>query len=499
MLRASSVVVLGLIVVASCFGGPPNAPVSGTLGPGPHGAAPRASAGFAVAFAGPRGVVTDLTQPAVTVLFDHAAHDPDAADTEALPAVSVATEQGQAVAGAWQWVGSHGLIFTPDHTLPGSTRFVVTIAAGAKALDGDALGTDYRFEFTTARPAVEGTAPDDGATDLRPDSVVRIQFNQPMDPGEVERAVHAVARDRSGAEQPVAFHASRATSGPAAERTVLLTPAAPLPLDRAIDVALPRGLRGQGPLATTSAHELSFRTYGPLRLADVRCPRATGPRCQAHRDFTIVLSNAVAPAEFKAHFKAPDLPLQKPDAEEETKESKKEARKLGPPGPSSKQHVAADPDFGKRYHLRITAGMRDVFGQVLDHDLVADVDTEAPFIAGGKVVDGGAPASAPASAPQEDDSSGSSPAPEPQAPSAADPRPHRARLDYDLAIGLQGHVIEALAKQGLKSHRDPHRRDEHPELRDDRREAPGGRGALVARIARRARRARTRPRGPGRG
>lgn len=333
MLRASSVVVLGLIVVASCFGGPPNAPVSGTLGPGPHGAAPRASAGFAVAFAGPRGVVTDLTQPAVTVLFNHAAHDPDAADTEALPAVSVATEQGQAVAGAWQWVGSHGLIFTPDHTLPGSTRFVVTIAAGAKALDGDALGTDYRFEFTTARPAVEGTAPDDGATDLRPDSVVRIQFNQPMDPGEVERAVHAVARDRSGAEQPVAFHASRATSGPAAERTVLLTPAAPLPLDRAIDVALPRGLRGQGPLATTSAHELSFRTYGPLRLADVRCPRATGPRCQAHRDFTIVLSNAVAPAEFKAHFKAPDLPLQKPDAEEETKESKKEARKRARPAP----------------------------------------------------------------------------------------------------------------------------------------------------------------------
>ena len=232
---------------------------------------------------------------------------------------------------------------------------------------------------------------------------------------------------------------------------------APLPLDSAIELVLARGLRGLGPLGTTAARSLAFRTYGPIRLADVRCPRATGPRCQAHRDLTVVLSNPVDSDEFKAHFKAPDLPRHKPEVDDgkQSRQGKhdKNARK---PGPSAEQRVAADPDFGKRYHLRVTAGLRDVFGQVLDHDLTVDVDTEAPFV---PAVAGGSPVSAPApgssrGAGSDPDDSDSRPA-EPAPPSPDDPRPHRPRLDYDLAIGLQGHVVEALAKRGTKSHQVP--------------------------------------------
>src|SRR6185437_2825018 len=200
----------------------------------------------------------------------------------------------------------------------------------------------------------------------RPDTAFRLAFNEPMDPAEVERAVRVVARGRSGdAGKPLAVRASHPATGPHAEQTVVLTPASPLPLDSAIEVTLAKGLHGQGPLGMTSIQTLGFRTYGPLALIDVRCPRATGPRCQAHRDLTVVLSNAVDPAEFKAHFKATGLARRKPDAEEAKKPRK----------PSAEQRVGADPDFGKRYHLRVTDGMRDVFGQVLDHDLVADVDT----------------------------------------------------------------------------------------------------------------------------
>jgi uncharacterized protein YfaS (alpha-2-macroglobulin family) len=451
MSRFPSSLLLGLTVaLVSCFGGPPSAPVAGTLGPGAGGQGPRAKASFAVVFAGPRGTVTDLQQPAVTVLFNRAAHEPDAPEGEGLPAATVATADGTPVRGAWRWVGTHGLLFTPDAPLQGSTGFVVTVAAGARSLDGDALASDYRFEFATARPGLVRMAPDEGAADVRPGSTFRIEFNQPMDPADVERAVRLVARGRADAEgKPIAIHASHPPTGPRASSTIVLTPASPLPVDSAIELVLAKGLHGAGPLGSTSARSLAFRTYGPIRVADVVCPRATGPRCQAHRDLTLVLSTPVDPAEFKAHFKATDLPRRKPEADDakndDAKETKRDARKRKL-GPSTEQRLAADPDFGKRYHLKVTAGMRDVFGQVLDHDLGVDVDTEAPFVASGKPVSTSAPPT-PTDAPEE------TPAPAPLDP--LDPRPHRARLDYDLSIGLQGHVVEALAKQGNKSHQVP--------------------------------------------
>src|SRR4029077_11843594 len=117
------------VVLLSCLGGPPSVPTSGTLEPITNGGAAPARAGFAVVFAGPRGTVTDLQQPAVTVLFNRSAHDPNAAEADGLPAAPVATEAGRSVAGTWRWVGTHGLLFAPDLPLPGSTRFVVTVDA----------------------------------------------------------------------------------------------------------------------------------------------------------------------------------------------------------------------------------------------------------------------------------------------------------------------------------------------------------------------------------
>ena len=229
--RFPSAVLLGLtVVLLSCFGGPPNAPVAGTLGPAGEGQGTRAKGAFAVVFAGPRGTVTDLQQPAVTVLFNHAAHDPDGADSEGLPGATVATEEGRPVPGAWQWVGTHGLLFTPDQALAGSTRFVVTVAAGARALDGEALAADYRFEFATTRPSIVHTVPEEGASDVRPDAPFRIEFNQPMDPGEVGRAVHLFARGRADGEgRPIEVRATHPASGPGVDRTILLDARGPAP------------------------------------------------------------------------------------------------------------------------------------------------------------------------------------------------------------------------------------------------------------------------------
>jgi uncharacterized protein YfaS (alpha-2-macroglobulin family) len=452
------------LVAASCLG-PPPAAITGTLGPPALGGAPRSQAPFAVVYAGPRGTVEDLSQPAITVLFSRGAHDPEGPENASLPAIRVTTADGRPVGGAWRWIGSHGLVFTPDRVLPGSTAFSVVVPAGTPALDGATLAADYRFEFATARPEIERTLPADGAENVRLTTAFGVVFNQPMDPQDVAAAARIVARSdagaagAAGAAKPVAFHASRPAAGKDAARTVLLTPDAPLPLDTAVEVVLGKGLHGEGPLGTTEARTLSFRTYGPIRLVDVRCPRGAGPRCQAHRDLTVVLSSPVDPAEFRAHFKAPSLPRAAPPKPAPPTDPKARPAK---PEPSTEQRLAADPDFGKRYRVTVTAGMRDVFGQTLAKDLSFDVDTEAPYVVAGKPVTGAAATAAAATAASptdtstdSSDDSASTPPSEPAAPSPDDPRPHRARLAYDLTIGLQGHVIEALAAQGVKSHKVP--------------------------------------------
>src|SRR5580704_6359424 len=179
--RLAPAAFIALVVLASCFGGPPAATVSATLGPTASGTGPRAQAPFAVVFAGPRGTVRDLRQPAITILFNRGVHDPETAETAGVPAIRVLTGGSQPVSGRWRWVGSHGLVFAPDRGLAGSTAFSVIVPAGTSALD--------------------------------------VVFNEPMDPEVVASSARIVARPEGGQAAPVAprslaFRASRPAFGP---------------------------------------------------------------------------------------------------------------------------------------------------------------------------------------------------------------------------------------------------------------------------------------------
>ena len=355
-----------------------------TLTPGKGDAPSGVHGAFAVVFAGPRGETSDRTEPAITVLFNRAMRDPDNADTSGLPGMRIEASGGAGVPGTWRWVGTHGLLFTPESPLPGSTRFHVTVPSGTRSLDGEALTAAYAFDFATARPKLLESVPGDGAKDVRPETTFRVRFNQPMAPEVVEQAAHLRVTAKVGeAVTTVAVRAAHPKTGKAIDETLVLTPLSKLPKDSQVDLVIDAGIHGDGPLAAAASTTLRFRTYGPLVLANVSCPRSMGPRCEAHRDFTVVLSNAVDPADFKAHLKAPGLKFVQPPKVVNV------ARKRPPP--TTNLLVAADPDFGKRYHLTLTKGLEDVFGQKLDHDLSFDVDTEAPWLADGKSVDGRTP------------------------------------------------------------------------------------------------------------
>jgi uncharacterized protein YfaS (alpha-2-macroglobulin family) len=92
-----------------------------------------------------------------------------------------------AIAGAFRWSGTSILIFTPDAKtkLPNATRYTVTIDASATSATGHALGTAYRFTFTT--PTVKLLSARWARQSARFDSQVALalQFNQTVRPADV--------------------------------------------------------------------------------------------------------------------------------------------------------------------------------------------------------------------------------------------------------------------------------------------------------------------------
>ena len=423
MNKLARLALLFSIVLVSCLHGPPDVPPSNRLAPGGGLAGARAKAPLAVVFAGPRGVVEDPREPAITVLFNRSMRAIEAEDDAGVPALRVETAEGGAVPGVARWLGTHGLLFLPDGPLTGATSFAVTVPAGVRSVDGDTLALPYRFEFTTPPPALVESDPEAGASDMRPTDAFRLVFNEAVDPAAVERVAKLTAQGKD-----VAFHAARAAKLPpktAADHVVAVVPNAALPIDSAVVLTLRAGLRStEGPRPMTEARTIQARTYGALRLDDVRCPKVSLGRCQAHRDVSVVLSNAVSPEELRAHVRAA-IPRAAPPAPAGPNVEKKRAE------PSRELALSVDPQEGKRYRVTLTAGMRDVFGQRLAKDVGFDVEIEAAYAKGSP-----APSTRPRGAPE-------SSAPSDPEPPADDGTPRRAVLQYEATIGIQGDVLES--------------------------------------------------------
>ena len=336
---------------------------------------------MAVVAAGPRGVVNIGSDPGITVVFNRSMRPVQSSPTAQLPAIAVITQEGKPVEGQWRWVGTHGLLFQPARSLPGATRFHVTVLHGTQALDASRLGADYTLEFATDTARVSRTFPDDSSRRLMPHDALFLKFTQPVDPGELQKHLRLVVRspgERLGRELPVAIRSSAPQGAARAnlddtepggvyEQTQAVTddsglwlqviPTQPLPLDSELELTVSKGLHSrQGTLPTEEPFKWSPRTYGPLHLDDVKCARQNLGRCQAHRDFTVVLSNPVAPDEFRRFLKI----------EGPTRQSKPiKAAKPKPLRATTEHALALDPEYGDRFKITLRAGMADLYGQKL--------------------------------------------------------------------------------------------------------------------------------------
>ncbi|MGC4066333.1 MAG: Ig-like domain-containing protein [Polyangiaceae bacterium] len=442
---------------------------------GPHGKAP-----LAIAAAGPRGEIPLDRDPGITVVFTRPMRKLDAPVYRDLPDLRITTKDGAPIAGQFRFLGTRGLLFKPAQALPGATSFRLLVPAGTTSVDGSKLAADYTLEFSTVRPELTMAFPSERP--LRAKEPVYLQFSLPVEPAEVaarlelvdelsgkpiarageltvERGTPDWAMVRRAPEDELEnYEPIREISDPSG-KWVKVTPKAPLPADGRFRLVIGKGLLSKaGPLRTDAAITVPIRSLGPLRLVNATCARQNLGRCEAHRDFGIVLSNPVAPGEFRRFL---SIKGPKRDAKPNTGAKPKKVR-------FALEHpLRLDPDYGDRFRVTLRAGMTDVFGQKLDRDVNIELAVEDPY----RTASGTPPVVTTESTPTYETSDGEAATPS----DATTPRRPRLEIRARARFAWPRSRIERRSQR-----QDPRQRDQRSHLWSPYREAPRDRSHPMA-------------------
>ena len=259
------------------------------------------------------------------------------------PVASPPVTVSPALVGEARWIDDKTLVVSPQAELPVSTRFVVTVANGTKALDGNELAEPFAFEFFTQRLTatvdIVGSAQRAGR-----EPPVRLVFNQEVPLAQVIEHCRFVAGDnkvevKNGPESP---------SGPAKGYTIV--PASALAIDTAWTMSCDASLRGSaGNLGLDKPAEQAFRTYGPLGFVKLE-PSGNDIVPDEGTQLSLGFSNPLAPPY---RMKLAPAVAGFPDR----------CHALDDASPGVSCGAMLEPQTG--YTLTIDASQQDVFGQAL--------------------------------------------------------------------------------------------------------------------------------------
>jgi len=258
--------------------------------------------------------------------------------------------------GSWRWVGTKTLLFEPVTRFPMATEYHVEIPAGTRSAIGGTLAQAVTWAFRTPPPTVTTTYPTGGPTVREP--LIFVAFDQRIEPTavletitlRVEGRTYSVRRATAAevsADEEVRALAERAGEG----RWVAFYPAEPLPYDTTVTVNIGPGTpSAEGPRTTETVQSFTFTTYGPLLVTGIEC--GWGDECPPLMPWTIRFTNpldeeAFDPASISIAPELPDL----------------EITAIG-----STVTVRGESAGRTTYKITVRAGVRDIFGQVLEKD-----------------------------------------------------------------------------------------------------------------------------------
>ncbi|MGA9994751.1 MAG: alpha-2-macroglobulin family protein [Pyrinomonadaceae bacterium] len=213
--------------------------------------------------------------------------------------------------GRWRWVGTKTLLFEPAGRFPMATNYSVTIPAGARSANGNALNATRTWSFATPAPVMKNSYPS-GTSNAR-DALMFVEFDQGIDPASVlstvnvsigknELKVRLATQEEVEADTDVRNLSHAAVKGrwlafrainPQTGETKLA-----LPADSNISVQIGPGTpSAEGPRTTAKAQSFSFKTYSALRVDRHEC--SYNEKCTPFDSWTITFSNALDAEAFQ--------------------------------------------------------------------------------------------------------------------------------------------------------------------------------------------------------
>jgi hypothetical protein len=192
------------------------------------------------------------------------------------------------IEGAGEWLNTSIYVFTPAEPLAGGTTYTARVAAGLEDTTGGVLAEDLVWTFSTQPPGVVWVVPNEGADLVPVDTVVRVQFNMPIDP--------------AGARQ----HFSLRTAGLLGSRvagsltvegsTLVFTPTEWLDFEREYVVSVEAGLTSAGGGVGMPADYTWRFTTVPLPRIVSTDPRDGEGNADPHTSFEILFNAPIDPA-----------------------------------------------------------------------------------------------------------------------------------------------------------------------------------------------------------
>lgn len=165
------------------------------------------------------------------------------------------------VQGTGAWVNTSIYEFTPDERLQPGTRYTARIAAGLQDTTGAVLPEDYVWSFTTELPGVVSVEPENGQQHVRPDTTIRVTFNQPMDRVSVRERFSLIDEDDRSAVSGT--HTWQ-------DNTLIFTPARSLTPGARYTVRIGGGTRSaHGDATTDRDYDSSFYVIEPPHVVSI--------------------------------------------------------------------------------------------------------------------------------------------------------------------------------------------------------------------------------------
>jgi alpha-2-macroglobulin len=343
-----------------------------------------------------------------------------------LPGGRATVSVSPAVPCQWHWLDPRSLAceLSAEHALAPATRYTVIVAPGLQAQDGATLKSEYRWSFTTERPAIREYSFRTWRAAGMP--VIRLVFNQPVTQDSVQSDLHFSGQtavtatpdpyDREvfyvlplpGEPAAVVFPAGTparksddaltAQTNAAglrleARRVWLVSPSRELPLDTGIRLEVVPGLRSfAGPLRGLEHRTVvTFDTFPEFRFLGVRClvgaksaliimstPADDRPACNPFGTVALVFSAPVIAPEVKSHLVLrPDLLNDRTDYDPWA--NVYPVSHLGAPHKRGAEYAVQLPEHLRafqQYSVVSLQGIRDEFGRALAGGAAMDFRTD---------------------------------------------------------------------------------------------------------------------------